>query len=1652
MDNADTGIDLRGSSSVDIVKSNIIRNKGYGGIYSANPVSYVVISESEVCHNLAGNGINLNRVNWVNIEHSNISGNVGNGIFFSDSVIHSNNIINNCTIAANARNGVYIITTAPGSSSYIENNNIHSNTIYSNNDNGIYLYSYGYKWAYIQNNNFYSNTIYSNNQNGINFYCIGSALSETYMQNNNIYSNIIYSNQNDGIYFHARGTGQLVIQYNNFYSNTLYSNERNGICISSDRAQGVMYCYIRSNNIYSNIIHSNYMNGLYIFPFANSGTYIEDNNIYSNTIYQHTGGNTGLGDALENNLLYWTTRGDADWVVDTSTYYFDGDSARSGDISHDQETILETEVIGPGTLTFYWKVSSGPGDYYMFHLDYWDSEWIAFDVDWHQMIIDVGAGIHTLTWEYDKDDSGESGSDCGWLDKVEYTNYYNPSGILIGAENPVSIWQESHIYNNTIISNVNGIVLLNIMSQNIYTNNISNNEEGIWLERSSSNALRYNDIYGNNQSGIIMTSSSNSNIIENNNIASNNITGIFITKDSNDNHITRNNISYNNGVGVNITDASGNQIHHNNFINNTENAYDNTIALNDWDDGSEGNYWSDYLGTDDDGDGFGEDPYIIIGGGGRDWHPFIELIDITAPYIISTAPAHGAVNVPVDTTMSITFSKEMNKTAVEGAISISGGLTPTGFAWDAANETVTFIPSSNLQSGARYNVTITTDAKDTQGNRIKIPYIFSFTAEDIEAPWIVSTSPFGGEIDVGLNADVVVTFNEPMRPSSVTYTCTPDPFGWSISWNGDNTEATFSHNNFGNQATYSFHIATGKDVAGLDLAAGPVPNPWSFTTEDILGPEIISTSPVHDSQNISISSNVVVSFNEEMDVGTMTYTCSPDPLGWSVIWSNNDKTATFSHDNFTERTVYTFHITGAKDILGNDLNPGAVPNPWSFTTTGDYEGPQITMTSPADNATNVDLDWNVTVTFNEPMDTSSVNLVCIPDPGGWSETWSSGDTVVTYSHNPFENGTCYTCNINTANDVPGNDLVPSAAANPWIFITTGDLVGPQISSTSPFSNEFDINPDAEIVVVFSEAIDPTSLGYMCSPDPGGWSEIWSNGDTVVTLSHSSFTMDAFYTFQITAARDISGNDLVSGPVPNPWSFTTIGDVVPPEIITISPVDSDVDVDQDEEIVVAFSEPMYTPSLTYLCTPDPGGWSESWSSGNTVVTFSHNPLSIGTKYTFHIIIAKDVSMNDLNTGAVPNPWSFTISGELIGPQIIETSPFDSEVDVQTNTDIVVTFSEAMDIYSVNYICTPNPGDWSESWSAGDTVVTFSHNTFDNGTIYNFYIVAGKDVSGNDLGSGAAPNPWSFITIEDSIPPQIDSTSPADNDIDINLDSIVDVTFTEAMDTSTLTYSCTPDPGGWVVSWSNGDTVVTFLHDPFTPGTTYTFHITAGKDLSGNDLTSGTIPHSWSFTTISIDSLTVTPPEVSITVNGTTVLLAQAYDAQNNPVSGITYTWSIYNNLGTIFSQNQEIAIFQASSNTGTCIVNVTAGGKSAQAAITITSEEPDGIEPEESRPEDMEWISFLWLVIITACIVILVVVLWKKDQEEDRNQLEKDATPEELTEDNLVGKEESETEIPPPPPPEETIDESPEVPGGLTESEPGESDVPQPDSLLPPPPD
>jgi len=187
------------------------------------------------------------------------------------------------------------------------------------------------------------------------------------------------------------------------------------------------------------------------------------------------------------------------------------------------------------------------------------------------------------------------------------------------------------IFSNNITNNKNGIYFTGASTSNtISRNNITaNTVDGIHLWGSSNTDINENTITNNTENGIIFFESQHNRIIGNtitgngngiklwfdandnsvyDNYIANNAIGILID-DSFDNSIIGNMITENSDWGMQLTGSQNNNvIYHNNFVdNNVGEGLQVSIPAqwsidgtqpgrgNVWDNGTAGNYWSDYI-------------------------------------------------------------------------------------------------------------------------------------------------------------------------------------------------------------------------------------------------------------------------------------------------------------------------------------------------------------------------------------------------------------------------------------------------------------------------------------------------------------------------------------------------------------------------------------------------------------------------------------------------------------------------------------------------------------------------------------------------------------------------------------------------------------------------------------------------------------------------------------------------------------------------------------------------------------------------------------------------------------------------------------------------------------------------------------------------
>ncbi len=141
--------------------------------------------------------------------------------------------------------------------------------------------------------------------------------------------------------------------------------------------------------------------------------------------------------------------------------------------------------------------------------------------------------------------------------------------------------------------------------------------------------------------------------------------------------------------------------------------------------------------------------------------------------------------------------------------------------------------------------------------------------------------------------------------------------------------------------------------------------------------------------------------------------------------------------------------------------------------------------------------------------------------------------------------------------------------------------------------------------------------------------------------------------------------------------------------------------------------------------------------------------------------------------------------------------------------------------------------------------------------------------------------------DTISPEVISTSPADNAIDVEVNAVITATFSEPMNASTINTSTIIVSGGGSVSGSvdySGNTVTFTPSSDLQENTTYTAIITTGvEDVAGNALENN---FEWSFTTfeepdiIPLQVQSVSPTDGASDVSADVVVTASFNKALDN----------------------------------------------------------------------------------------------------------------------------------------------------------------------------
>ncbi|HKZ63031.1 MAG TPA: Ig-like domain-containing protein [Thermoplasmata archaeon] len=370
------------------------------------------------------------------------------------------------------------------------------------------------------------------------------------------------------------------------------------------------------------------------------------------------------------------------------------------------------------------------------------------------------------------------------------------------------------------------------------------------------------------------------------------------------------------------------------------------------------------------------------------------------------------------------------------------------------------------------------------------------------APWIVSTDPADGALNVPLNQNIVVEFSEPIVLGSLQYTIAP-----TITLTPTGTDpVTFTHPDFTACQTYTMRITQARDVDGLDLIPSPppvTPNPWTFTSLCQF-PYVVTTVPASGAQQVPAGNSVVVTYSENMVTANVDF--SPQPGSKSC--NAAPLTVQTCTALFVPGVTYTAWANGT-DSDGNAVIVQTAPNPFTFTIN---VPPAVTLTAPGtgechSGGSQLLIAWTMSDTETAVgslrvslyYTSTATNPIFEDQPGFQNFGWTIPTTL---------NGNVF-LTLEVTDEAGESDSAISA--NVEIDSTAPSVVLP----VSPPSGQTGVATNLNIRITFSEPMDraATELAFQISPNITPRAYGWGPGN-VLTIYHNSTAFAAATVYTI----------------------------------------------------------------------------------------------------------------------------------------------------------------------------------------------------------------------------------------------------------------------------------------------------------------------------------------------------------------------------------------------------------------------------------------------------------------------------------------------------------------------------------------------------------
>lgn len=904
----------------------------------------------------------------------------------------------------------------------------------------------------------------------------------------------------------------------------------------------------------------------------------------------------------------------------------------------------------------------------------------------------------------------------------------------------------------------------------------------------------------------------------------------------------------------------------------------------------------------------------------------------------SVIPANNATGVAVNTPVTLVFNQPLDPATVNsGTLELTDGWGPgqqvVGGLYAVSGNTVTFTPNAPLPTSTTFYLVSCNGPTDLVGdiygscwNQISSFTTGSTAIAPSQAFQVVAFTPASGATQVGLRAPVTATFNRSVNPNTINT-------GDAALFAGDGqspwcTSYTRSQDN----QTLSFNCYALPASTTLTAELNPGLQDWqgnalvnftsSFTTtywDSNSGGSIVSSRPGNGAGGVSTSSPLTLFTNLPINSAT-----AQNGIQVAVNDVLITGTATVIDGGYALEYTPTSTIPAGALVqwwTTSTLSDTAYQN--SFNTTSGYyytaadtsaASPTAQVVSPANGNYSVPLNADFSVQFNTPIDGTTI----IPSNIYVRDGNSGLNVPVTYAQ-PLPNVVRMTPTaplvanhyeyIYVTSGLHSSTSV-AATANGWYSYTTTaqDTTLPVITATVPYNGAVNVGVNAQVMVRFSKAIDPTTVNSTTFQVLNGGSSLagsfwFSSDDTTVKFTPTApLPASKTLAVQINGVADIEGHTVAQS---NSFTTAATPDFTSPSVVWSS-VASGESIPTNSIITVQFSEPMDTTTLT---AGQPSGcnnfYIEDTLTGQciaTTLTWSADqstaylapaaPLSAGRAYYLYVYGGADLSGNSLNGTSLTFYAQFGSSSTV--PTVQSFNPIAGATGVGTNANIEVQFGGPIDPHTVGGITLSTGGSTVTTTpvlSNGNTVVKLVPALpLTGNSTYTVTVAGVKDTAGNTVAT--VTNTFQTAATFNTTPPSLVNMDPPNGDT-VGANAVVNLYFNEPLDPISVTASN--------ISFEVNDTsqrlpiTVTLSADakhitiqPQTallPNTQYAYYLSSLRDQNGNNNSFG-----WYYFTTSGSTVTAHPTVTVSPLNGSTAVPLNAIVSVVSSADIDPTTWS------------------------------------------------------------------------------------------------------------------------------------------------------------------